>query len=465
MRWRRRLLSIRMDRIRPRRATKPRAVLGLATAVAVLSTAAFAGPWDDCNQDTDWGSAIQGCTAVIEKSAGDRKKAAVAYYNRGNAYSLKGDRDGAIADFTRALELDARAEIYHARGDVFIERNDYDQGIADYTKALALAPKSGNLIIQRAVAYNLKGEPDLAIRDLSRAIDLDGEEAMLSAEGRVAAHSQRGLAYTAKGQNDRAIADFTKAIELDPKQAAIYSARGEVYSVKRDHDRAIADFSQAIELDPRNADLFNRRGDSYRGKGELDRAILDYNNAIQVAPAHAAAYNSRGLAHWEKDEPERAIADYAKAIELDPRNGEYVRSLGLARYSQGDFQGAAAVLSRAGDLDDDIYAALFRYLARVRGGEKTATLELGAQARRMKVREWPRAIAELYLGKRSPAATLNAATKPEDRCEAEFYIGQWHILKSNPAKAARSLQAAVDACPKAFTEYAVAVAELKRLKR
>ena len=83
----------------------------------------------------------------------------------------------------------------------------------------------------------------------------------------------------------------------------------------------------------------------------------------------------------------------------------------------------------------------------------------------MKTKEWPYAVAELYLGKRSPAATLDAAVKADDRCEAQFYIGQWHVLKSNAAEAAVSLKAAVDTCPKTFIEYHAAVAELKRLKR
>ena len=119
---------------------------------------------------------------------------------------------------------------------------------------------------------------------------------------------------------------------------------------------------------------------------------------------------------------------------------------------------------RAVELEDDIYAMLFRFLARTRAGE-TAAAELEANAGRLKTKEWPYAVAELYLGKRSPAATLDAAIKPDDRCEAQFYIGQWHILKSNAAEAASALKVAVDTCPKTFVEFTAAIAELNRLKR
>ena len=71
---------------------------------------------------------------------------------------------------------------------------------------------------------------------------------------------------------------------------------------------------------------------------------------------------------------------------------------------------------------------------------------------------------ELYLGKRSPTATLDAAVTPGDRCEAQFYIGQWHVLKASKAEAETALKAVVGTCPEILVEYAAAVAELKRLK-
>ena len=60
--------------------------------------------------------------------------------------------------------------------------------------------------------------------------------------------------------------------------------------------------------------------------------------------------------------------------------------------------------------------------------------------------------------------TLDAAN-PEQRCEAQFYIGQWYVLKGNAAEAETAFKVAVETCPKEFVEYAGAVVELKRLKR
>ena len=160
----------------------------------------------------------------------------------------------------------------------------------------------------------------------------------------------------------------------------------------------------------------------------------------------------------------RPTADAARAVEIAPANASYVRQLGLAKFNKGDFKNAAADLLHSIEMHDDAYAMLFHYLARSRAGE-TADSDLEASAGRLKDRNWPYAVIELYLGKRSLSATLDAADKPNERCEVEFYIGQWHIVKGDPAAAAAPLKTAVESCPKAFIEYASAVNELKRLKR
>ncbi len=105
---------------------------------------------------------------------------------------------------------------------------------------------------------------------------------------------------------------------------------------------------------------------------------------------------------------------------------------------------------------------LFRYLARRRVGE-AGEAELEANAGRLETKEWPYAAVELYLGKRSPAATLDAAIEPHDHCQAQFHIGEWHLLKGNKPDAESALTSAIKSCPKTCEEYIAAVAEYKRL--
>ena len=117
---------------------------------------------------------------------------------------------------------------------------------------------------------------------------------------------------------------------------------------------------------------------------------------------------------------------------------------------------------RANELEENSYSMIWRYLARERAGEN-GSAELEANAARLKSKDWPYPVVELYLGGRSPADVLSIASKPNERCEAQFYSGEWHLLRGNRAAAATALQAAADTCSNDFDEYAGALAELKRL--
>ena len=78
---------------------------------------------------------------------------AVDYNNRGIAYSDKGLYDQAIADYTKALELNPKdADAYYNRGLAFRKQGLYDQAIADYTKTLELNPKDAEAYYNKALA-------------------------------------------------------------------------------------------------------------------------------------------------------------------------------------------------------------------------------------------------------------------------------------------------------------------------
>jgi hypothetical protein len=104
---------------------------------------------------------------------------------------------------------------------------------------------------------------------------------------------------------------------------------------------------------------------------------------------------------------------------------------------------------------------LYRYLAQSRAGEADAFPELEANANRLTSKEWPYAVIELYLGRRTYEATLDGNT-PERRCEAQFYFAEWLALKSGAAEAETELKGIIDSCPQTSRAYKDAVAELTR---
>ena len=134
---------------------------------------------------------------------------------------------------------------------------------------------------------------------------------------------------------------------------------------------------------------------------------------------------------------------------------------GYAHFYRGDFADAAADLSRVAASTPYPYPGLIGFLAASRAGQAAPDLE--ATVQRMKGRDWPYAVFELFLGQRDPAATLAAAGKPAERCEAQFYVGEWQLIKGDRAAARQHFAEAVGICPKSFIEYNAAQGELRRL--
>src|SRR5206468_2395743 len=96
------------------------------------------------------------------------------YYNRAQARRLKNDTAGAIADYTKAIELGStNPAAYNNRGNVRAETNDRDGAISDYTHAIELKPDYARAYYNRAVARKDKGDATGAAADFKRARELD----------------------------------------------------------------------------------------------------------------------------------------------------------------------------------------------------------------------------------------------------------------------------------------------------
>ena len=97
---------------------------------------------------------------------------------------------------------------YIDRGRTYIQQEDNDRAIADFTKAIELDPEGASAYNHRGVAYANKLDFDSAIADFDKAIQFDP---LLKN-----AHSNRGLAFSQKGDKARARADFAIEEQLFP---------------------------------------------------------------------------------------------------------------------------------------------------------------------------------------------------------------------------------------------------------
>ena len=163
----------------------------------------------------------------------------LAHEIRASSKRQKGDLDGAIADYGKAIEIDPSADNHAARASARRQKGDLDGAIADYDRVLEINPSADNYAI-RASAKIQKGDFDGAIADYDQVIKISP-----SAHN----HEIRAAAKIQKGDLDGALADYDKAIAIDPS-AHNYKIRASAKRQKGDFDEAIADLDKVIEISP-----------------------------------------------------------------------------------------------------------------------------------------------------------------------------------------------------------------------
>jgi tetratricopeptide (TPR) repeat protein len=182
----------------------------------------------------------------IAASTGIAQTTAREYCNRGVARQRKGDLNGALADYSRAIQLNPEdGTAYNDRGLVKMAKGDLDGALADCDRALQINPR------------NIKF------------------------------HNNRGLVRQRKGDLDGALADYDIAIKFYRKYADAYRNRATVKMAEHDLDGALADYNRAIALGLKDAAVFYNRALAESAKGDLDAATKDFHRAAKVDPKFA----------------------------------------------------------------------------------------------------------------------------------------------------------------------------------
>jgi tetratricopeptide (TPR) repeat protein len=326
----------------------------------------------------------EGAIADYTKTLELRPTHAVAYNNRGNAKKGKEDYKGALEDYARAIQLDpSYAGAYFNRGSTNALMGNYDSAIADYSRALRLRPNDAGAFCLRGTAKQKSGDFDGAMQDYCKAIQVDSKcsdayyrrgklkarrgdpggavddytEAIKANPGHEKAYFSRGNIRDDHGDINGAIADYTEAIKLNPKHSGAFNNRGNCRFNQGNFDGAITDFSRAIQANPGMASAYNNRGLSFARKGNFDAAMSDYDEALRLNPNDPAALANRAMARVEKKDLAGAIADYTNVVRLEPGNYTAYNNRGSAKAESGDMEGAVADYTKAIELNSDYTGA------------------------------------------------------------------------------------------------------------
>ena len=123
--------------------------------------------------------------------------------------------------------------------------------IEELTEQMKVQGQTPDLLLQRAIEYNVLGKFADAAKDLERALELNA--------GSLPAQRELGQAYFALGKTNEALATVTKALQAPSdsiEQASLHMVRVTILRARRDYSKALHDAAEAIRKHPQNVEWY-----------------------------------------------------------------------------------------------------------------------------------------------------------------------------------------------------------------
>lgn len=183
--------------------------------------------------------ALQSLTSAIDSYP----NVELLYLARGHIKNKIGDKNGALADYDKILQLNHRsypAMINRAQALIRIGRDD--EALVVLNNAKSINRYDPSTFTNSSQAFRYLKQFDKALLEIDKAIELR--------EDYVSAYLNRALIYLRQGKIGEALEQAEFAYKLNPQDHSVLTVLAEVYIEQEKHDQAIELLSQAIEWNP-----------------------------------------------------------------------------------------------------------------------------------------------------------------------------------------------------------------------
>lgn len=298
-----------------------------------------------------------------------------------------GDYDAAIDLLTQAIEAepaeDALIDYLTYRGELLDTINRNQDAVDDFTQVLTLNGPDGEVLLQRAGAFDDLNMPQQAAEDFAAAVerapsvaayvayadflrrqnDFDAANEMIDAALEInpdapEIYTTRALIRRDQNNFAGALQDANTAVELDGQRAESYVVRGRFFEHVRDYERAMANYDRALEINPESASAYLYRANLKGALGNALGALLDFEEAQARDPYNPDLYFARANLYGVIQEYQSAINDLTRALELAPDTVNYYIARGDAHRLQAVF---ASETSLRDIVEENLAAAIDNY--------------------------------------------------------------------------------------------------------
>lgn len=227
----------------------------------------------------------------------------------------------------------AAARQWTGNGVAAVRRGSVSEARDYFTKASSQLPKDHEIVVNLARTHFQEGQFQPAIKELNRAIEINGPDEKLLVE--------LGQYLLADGQVDAASEKVQQALQENHRHAGAWLLSGKIHAAKGDDQTALGDFQKAIGIDPSREDIQLEIVRGYRRLNDPLRALSAVENILEQYPSHhqpAAAIVEKSQALVQLKQNKSAIETLNQAIAAGNKSPEIGLALSQLSVDQADLR-------------------------------------------------------------------------------------------------------------------------------
>ena len=264
---------------------------------------------------------------TLAKSEKTPARKAAAQLNIAEIYLLKGNLVAAEPVISEILNADRRnVGALRMRASIKIDKGNIDSAVADLREALTEQPKSADLLMLLAVAYERGGKPELAERqyaDAYKSSNLDVNVAL-----RYVAFMQR------KGDLTHAEEVLIEVAGRNPGNVQVLSSLAQIRLARKNWAGAMAVADVIGRLGDKTGVADQIRSAALAGDNKIDESISAMENAHKAAPDQVGPVVALVAGYVKQGKPDRAMALLQEMNQKFPGNAQLLVLTGQALVAQ-----------------------------------------------------------------------------------------------------------------------------------
>lgn len=310
--------------------------------------------------------ALQQLAASTDKP----ERAASAQLRLAQIYIIKRNTTAADSLIDSLLSKDRKnAGALQLRATRRIENGKIDDAVSDLREALNEQPKSIDLLLLMAIAYERGGKNELADRQYADALKSSNFNPEVTL--RYVAYLQR------RSDLSRAEEVLTEAMDRNPNNIQILSSLGQVRLNRQNWSGALTIADAISLLNDGRAVADQIRAGAFAGQNKIDESISALEDAHKAAPNAVQPVLVLASTYVKQGKPDKAVALLKELSDKAPNNAQFLVFLGQAQLAQKKDQDALQSFRKAvaqQPKDPAGYSALTDFYIRSKDYESASTL-------------------------------------------------------------------------------------------